>query len=178
MKTITKAELISMGACKEVLDRFIDQTNNTDKPVLISSLLNGKNKVSDLIWLAGRTCSIVKIQKFARDIALINIELTKPYCRDADYELILNFLKTGENADAAAARATRVIYTIAARATDATTDVTYAADATLAAAHAAAARTTYAATYAATHTTYTIAAASADTNTDIDLTPHLEELFN
>ena len=165
-KYISKTELINMGACEKGLNRFIEQTNNTDADVLISSLFNGKNTVSDLIWLAGEICDIEKIRKFARDIALINIELIKPYCSDSEYTLILNFLKTGENADAAARVAARVAR-VAADAADA-------ADA----AARAATYATYAATgyvYAArTNATYTTAAADGR----IDFTPYLQELFS
>ena len=42
---------------------------------------------------------------FARRCALINIEKVKPYCSSADYEIILNFLKTGKGREAAGSAA-------------------------------------------------------------------------
>ena len=170
-KYISKAELISMGACKECLGRFIEQTSNTDEPVLIESLFNGKNTVADLIWLSGRTCTIEKIRKFTRDIALINIELIKQYCSEADYSLILNFLKTGENAAAAHAAvyaaAIAAVYAAARAAVyvDAV-DAVYAARAAVAAVAAVAARVTV----------YTACDAYVDGK--IDFTPYLQELFS
>jgi hypothetical protein len=166
MKTISKAELISMKVYETGLNRFIEQTNNTDKPVLISELFNGKNTVSDLIWLAGEICDIEKIRKFARDIALINIELIKPHCSDSDYKLILNFLETGENA----ATARSAIYIT--RATHAARD---ARDAAACAADAADSAT-HTNNYAAVYAVYTACAAYAVE--EIDFTPYLEELFS
>ncbi len=110
---ITKQELIDLNACKAGLDRFIEQTNNTDEAVDVGSLVGGKNTYHDLLWLAGKKLSKDKIRKFACDCALINIELIKP-CTDK-YNLILEFLN-GRNeyaADAAVAVAD------AARAADA-----------------------------------------------------------
>ena len=161
MKAISKAELISMNACKFTLNRFIEQTNNTDTAVLISSLFNGKNTVADLIWLAVEICDIEKIRRFARDIALINIELIKPYCSDSEYKLILNFLKTGEN-DAHA------FYVAGITAFEASAiDDFYATYSAYAAASAAA-------VYATAHAVY----ATASYAEEVDFTPYLQELFS
>lgn len=59
------------------------------------------------------------LREFARQQALINIELIKPYCTPAKFDLIVTFLQTG---DADAARAARD-----AAAADAARDATYAA---------------------------------------------------
>ncbi len=170
MKTITKAELISMDACETDLNRFIEQTNNTDEPVLIESLFNGKNTISDLVWLAGEICNIEKIRKFARDVALINIELIKPYCSDSDYELMLNFLKTGENTPTAPAHATVTASSVA--------DAAYAVIAADCAADTPIA--SYAASYAADAASYAVACAvSCDPDSgEVDFTPYLQELFS
>lgn len=88
---ITKQQLIEMSACKAGLRRFIDQTNNTDEPIEVSSLIGGKNTVFDLLWLAGETLSKERIVRFACDCALINIELIKPHTDK--YDLIVSFLK-------------------------------------------------------------------------------------
>ena len=76
---ITKAELIELGACKDGLERFIAQTNNTDEPVEVSSLVGGKNLYSDLLWLAGKKLTKERIVRFACDCALINIEKIRLY---------------------------------------------------------------------------------------------------
>jgi len=104
------------------------------------------------------------IMKFARDQALINIKLIKPYTDK--YELIVRFLVTGKDADAATdiaedAATDAAAYAIAAYAatygTDADADAD--ADAYGTAAYAAA----YAATAAAYATDYTKAIASLNT---------------
>ena len=159
-KTVSRSELIEWGACEDGFKRFAEQSGDTDEPVAVESLFNGKNTVSDLTWLAGKICTIEKIQKFARDVALVNVELIKPHCSDADYKLILHFLNAGENAyaardaAAAAARAAADARDAAAADADAAAYAAYAA----AAADAAA----YAAAYAAC----------------IDFTPYLKELFS
>ena len=153
MKKISKDELISMNAYSEFLNRFIEQTNNTDEPVLIESLFNGKNTVADLIWLSGRTCNIEKIRKFTRDIVLINIERVKPYCSEVEYDLILNFLKTGENAADAVDAVNTTVRADAADAVDAAADATYAYDVARVADYV-------------TH------------DGEIDFTPYLQELFS
>lgn len=40
---ITKQELKNFGACQEGFKRFIIQTNNTDEPVEVISLIGGEN---------------------------------------------------------------------------------------------------------------------------------------
>lgn len=100
---ITKAELIELNACQSGLNRFITQTNNTDDPVEVSTLVGGKNTISDLLWLAGKKLPKEKIVRFACDCALINIEKIKPYTDK--YELIVDFLNNPTSADDAAAYA-------------------------------------------------------------------------
>ncbi len=163
MKTISKAELISMGAHERTLSRFIEQAGDTDDSVLISSLINGKNTISDLMWLSRKICTIEKIRKFARDIALINVELVKPYFSDSDYELILNYLKTGENASLVASF--DVPAWAAARANSAALAIYAAATAT----YTSASRS---APYACDAVSYSYDAG------EIDFTPHLQELFS
>ena len=132
---ITKQELKNFGACQEGFKRFIIQTNNTNEPVEVISLIGGENTVSDLLWLAGKILSKEKIVRFACDCALLNIELIRPYTND--FNLIQDFLNSpSQNARAAAYAA------------DAAADAA-AADAAAAAAAAAAAYAAYAAARAA-----------------------------
>jgi len=87
---ISKQQLIDMKACEDVLERFIEQTNNTDELVDVLSLIGGKNTVYDLVWLAGETLPKEKLVRFACDLALINIEKIKLYTEK--YDLIVEFL--------------------------------------------------------------------------------------
>ena len=98
---ITKQELKNFGACQEGFKRFIIQTNNTDEPVEVISLIGGKNTVSDLLWLAGKILSKEKIVRFVCDCALLNIELIRPYTND--FNLIQDFLNNPSQNDAARA---------------------------------------------------------------------------
>lgn len=91
MLQITKRELIELGACKDGLKRFIRQTNGTDFPVNVVSLIGGENSISDLLWLAGKKLSRDKIIRFACDCALINIDLIQPYTNN--FNLIVDYLK-------------------------------------------------------------------------------------
>ena len=93
---ISKQQLIDMKACEDVLERFIEQTNNTDELVDVLSLIGGKNTVYDLLWLAEETLSKEKLVRFACDLALINIEKIKPYTDQ--YDLIVESL-TSPTAD-------------------------------------------------------------------------------
>jgi hypothetical protein len=145
---ITKQELKNFGACQEGFKRFIIQTNNTDEPVEVISLIGGKNTVSDLLWLAGKILSKEKIVRFACDCALLNIELIRPYTND--FNLIQDFLNNpSQNVAARAARAAYDAARAAARA---------ACDAARAACDAAtyAARAARAATYAVYDATYAV----------------------
>lgn len=113
MKT-NKKELVWFGTCKEDLDRFIDQTNNTESDVEVASLVGGKNTYSDILWLLNeKGVSRERIVRFACDCALLNIELIKPYTDK--YRSIIDFLNNPTNADAARAardvvRTTRAAY--------------------------------------------------------------------
>ena len=98
---ITKAELIELKACEDGLDRFIAQTNNTDEPVEVSSLVGGEVTYSDLLWLAGEKLPRERVVRFACDCALLNIELIKPYTDK--YDLILEFLRNPAGAVGAVA---------------------------------------------------------------------------
>jgi len=135
---ISKQQLIDMKACKDGIERFIEQTNNTEKHVEVLSLIGGMNTVDDLIWLAGETLPKEKLVRFTCDLALINIENIKLYTEK--YDLIVEFLMnptTARVADSAAAlRAAAVhanaaaVYTarVAARAADALHAARVAAD--------------------------------------------------
>ena len=126
---ISKLQLIEMNACKDGLQRFIDQTDNTSEPVEVLSLIGGENTYSDLLWLAGQKLPTERIVRFACDCALISIELIKPYTDR--YDEIVSFLENP--AARAAARAANAAANAAAHA-DAARAATRAADA--AAAHA------------------------------------------
>lgn len=145
---ITKQELKNFGACQEGFKRFIIQTNNTDEPVEIVSLIGGENTVSDLLWLAGKILSKEKIVRFACDCALLNVGLIRPYTND--FNLIQDFLNNpSQNA---AARAADAAYAAAARAVDA--------------ARAAAAANAVDAAAAANAAAYAARAADADADAD------------
>ena len=111
---ITKAELIELGACEEGLDRFITQTNDTDEPVEVSSLVGGENIYSDLLWLAGKKLPTERIVRFVCDCALINIEKIKPYTDE--YEIIVKFLSNPTGGAHVATAATTAATTAAAAA--------------------------------------------------------------
>ena len=102
---ISKQELIELKACKEGFDRFIEQTNNTDEPVEVLSLIGGKSTPSDLLWLAGKKLPKDKIARFACDVALINIESIKAYTDK--YDLIVDFLNNTHTSTVTAADAAR-----------------------------------------------------------------------
>jgi len=122
---ISKQQLIEMNICKTGLDRFIEQTGNTDHPVEVLSLIGGKNITSDLLWLAVRTLPREKLVRFACDVALINIEKIKPYTDK--YDLIVEFLKNPTAAAYAAARAARAARAAAYAVARAARDAVYAA---------------------------------------------------
>jgi len=94
------------------------------------------------------------LRKFARDQALANIELIKPYTDE--YSTIVKFLVTGKNADAAYAASATEIAGISAD-DDA---AMYAAAATYAAS------ATYTATHAAMHATHATVATYATATAD------------
>ena len=109
---ITKEELIELNACEEGLNRFIAQTNNTNEPVEVSSLVGGENTHGDLLWLAGNKLPTERLVKFTCDCALINIEKIEPYTDE--YELIIEFLSnpTGDGAIVAANAADSAAYAV------------------------------------------------------------------
>jgi len=116
------------------------------------------------------------LRKFARDQALTNIELIKPYTDR--FSTIVMFLVTGEDAAAATCATYAATYAIAddaaAAVTYAVTAATYAVAAAPAAADAAyaiAATSAVAATYAATYAAY-----AADAAADADYTKAIERL--
>jgi len=122
---ISKQQLIDMKACEDVLERFIEQTNNTDELVDVLSLIGGKNTVYDLVWLAGETLHKEKLVRFACDLALINIDKIKLYTDR--YDLIVEFLMNPTTARVDAFRATaRIAVRIAARIAALHADAVYA----------------------------------------------------
>ena len=132
---ITKEQLIDLEACSEGLNRFINQTGNTNLAVEVTSLVGGENTVSDLLWLAGKTLPKEKIVKFACDCALLNIDHIKPYTDK--FEIICGFLKAPKQGAYAARAAARAAYAAAYAAYDAYA-AAYAAYAAADAAYAAA----------------------------------------
>jgi len=87
---ISKSELIEMDACELGLNRFIEQTNNTEESVEVETLVGGANTYDDLLWLASKTIPTNRIARFACDCALINIEKIMPLTDK--YDSIVNFL--------------------------------------------------------------------------------------
>ncbi|MFT6347084.1 MAG: hypothetical protein ACJAYB_000065 [Psychromonas sp.] len=67
--TITKKQLVDLGADKGLISRFIEQTGNTDQAVNVLSLICGKNTTADLLWFAGKTLPKIKIVQFAVECA-------------------------------------------------------------------------------------------------------------
>jgi hypothetical protein len=109
---ITKQRLVELNACKDGLDRFISQTNDTDKPVSIVSLIGGENTIGDMTWLASELRDKQNLVKFACKCSLINIKLVKPYTDE--YDFIIDFLNNPSDAAAHTAvgivdTATRII---------------------------------------------------------------------
>lgn len=90
--TITKSELIELGACYEGLNRFIEQTNNTDEPVSVVSLVGGKNTTYDLLWLAEKKVPDYSLQNLSRDCALVSLELIKAHLTDELYNDVLDYI--------------------------------------------------------------------------------------
>ena len=91
---ISKQQLIEMNASEEFLDRFTKQTGNTKDEVsvdLLISFIGIETKVKDLLWLASETIEKEKIIRFYCDVALIDINLIKPYTKA--YDEIVDFLK-------------------------------------------------------------------------------------
>ena len=148
-----------MNACQTGLDRFIEQTDGTDKSVDVKDLIGGKNTCSDLLWLAGETLSKDKIVRFACDCALISIELIRPYTNE--YDLIHSFLlnPTADTADAAA-------YAAAYAANAAADAAAYSAARAAYSAARAAAYAARAAADAADAAAYSAARAAADADAD------------
>lgn len=115
-QTITKAELIDLDACRSGLVRFIQQTDGTDEPVEILSLIGGKNTYSDLCWLAVKLGYQKELTQFSKKCALLNIELIVPYCSEDELQVITAFLSSDSNSIAAAERAAERAAWAAARA--------------------------------------------------------------
>ena len=88
---ISKQELINLHACERGIERFIEQTNNTDDLVDVAGLVGGLNNYSDLIWLASKKLPKERIIRFACDCALLNIEKIEQYTDN--YEFIVEFLR-------------------------------------------------------------------------------------
>ena len=92
MMTITKSELIELGACYDGFERFVEQTNDTDEPVSVVSLVGGKNTLSDLLWLAEKKVPDYSLQKLSRDCALFSLELIKAHLTDELYNDVLDYI--------------------------------------------------------------------------------------
>lgn len=88
---ITKQELIDFRVGDEGLGQFIKQTNNTDEPIDVASLVVGLNNYDDLIWLACEKLPPARTIRLACDCALINIKLIMQHADK--YDLIVDFLK-------------------------------------------------------------------------------------
>ena len=72
---------------------------------LSGKIIEGEDKVcaEHRMYLWEVDCTDI-LKEFARKQAAINIEKIKPYCNDEDYELILHWLKTGDESAMSAAR--------------------------------------------------------------------------
>lgn len=87
---ISKAELIEMDACDYLIERFINQTNGTERAVKIDRLVGGECTYADLLWIAKYKLTKDSITRFVCDCALISIDKIKPYTDK--YDLITDFL--------------------------------------------------------------------------------------
>jgi len=96
---ISKSELIEMDACELGLKRFIEQTNNTEDSVEVTSLVGGLNTHEDLLWLASKKIPKRRIVRFAYDCALIVAHHIKPHTDN--YDLIVDFLNNASSDDIA-----------------------------------------------------------------------------
>lgn len=100
---ISKAELIEINERTHELERLIKRIDISEGEVEVSSLVDDKTLMSDLVWLAGEKLPRKNIERFTCDCALINIEKIKPYTDK--YDLIVEFLTnpTDDTADYTAA---------------------------------------------------------------------------
>lgn len=94
---ITKQELIEMDACPSGLGRFLIQTSNTNEPVDVASLIGGENNVLDLAWLAARKLPLARVVRFAKDCALVNLDLLEDVVKS--YRAVRCFLESRHDED-------------------------------------------------------------------------------
>lgn len=91
---ITQKELIELNACDDGLETFVEA--NGDSATIVEALES--NDAEDVFWYLNRVSleesKQADLRRFAKDEALINIELIKPYCSKEDYQLILGYLKS------------------------------------------------------------------------------------
>lgn len=95
---ITKKQLIDLSTCADILDRFIEQTNNTDKPVEITSLIGGKSTTVDLVWLACHIFSRREVVAFALDCSR-SVEYLNPNPRVVSANNLVQHWLDGENVE-------------------------------------------------------------------------------
>lgn len=88
---ITKNKLIDMVVPYQCIVRFAEQTNGTDEPVDVLSLLRGKNTIGDIAWIAAKTIPRERLIRFACDCAITNLQLIEPYI--LKYDEIKEFLQ-------------------------------------------------------------------------------------
>lgn len=87
---ITRIELLDMGACINGVRRFARQTDYSDAPIEVASLVGGDNLNSDFIWFLNKMYGSEIIVKLACEITLLAVDLVKSQI--GDYELVLNWL--------------------------------------------------------------------------------------
>ena len=149
-------------------ERLIDALCYSEGAFLYEVELSGKMIIGDDIIVAEHRTYLREIdateilRAFARKQAMINIEKIEPYCNENEYEIILNWLKTGDEtqktACSAAYSAACSAYSVAnAAAHSAASAAASAAVAVVASANAAA----YAAAYSAAYSVASAAANSA-----------------
>ncbi len=82
-----------------LLDRFIDQTNDTEEAVEISSLIGGKNTIGDLMWIAANLNMSNQLTYFILDIARLFDHLSPAVkaCNDATAQYLKCRDKLKEN---------------------------------------------------------------------------------
>lgn len=105
--TVNKKKLIKLGACKDSLEAFVKAHGS--KTVSLSQAFES-NGWDDTWWLILNSYDQFTdeqkhdLRMLSCAYAKINIEKTKPYCSDEEYEVMVKYLETGDESLRSAAR--------------------------------------------------------------------------
>lgn len=96
---ISKAELLSLNACSGGYQRFVEQTHYTNEPVDLVTLIGGKNKISDFVWLINvkHSQGHLDARPFFAGLCLLGLEFVKPFFTEQDYNIFVSYLKDYTN---------------------------------------------------------------------------------